>query len=185
LTVTLNLAFPADRLDARWYIDGEFVQGQGVSAEGSGFAAGESVTFPMERYEKSGIADGTEAIVELDVKVMGRGYDQDTVRIPLTVMYGETYEYNISETRQTPAGRLDEEMPMPIESAPDELDLAPGVDWENVDPKIRDVIYQDTFGTGHRIRLLSVGARDESKFTSEEWDIIMLAIEQGLVYWEE
>jgi hypothetical protein len=59
----------------------------------------------------------------------------------------------------------------------------PPIDWEKVDPQIRDVIFKDAFGTG-RVRLLSVGASDEEKFSPEEWEIILLAIEQGLVRWE-
>jgi hypothetical protein len=59
----------------------------------------------------------------------------------------------------------------------------PPIDWEKVDPKIRDVIFKDAFGTG-RVRLLSVGASDKEKFSPEEWEIILLAIEQGFVRWE-
>jgi hypothetical protein len=76
------------------------------------------------------------------------------------------------------------EIPQEATSETSAEDFIPPIEWEKVDSKIKDVIFEDFFGAG-RVRLLSVGARDENKFTPEEWEIVMVAVEQGLVQWED
>jgi beta-lactamase regulating signal transducer with metallopeptidase domain len=53
----------------------------------------------------------------------------------------------------------------------------------DIDEKIKAVILHEIPGVG-TTRLISVSAKDEIKFSAEDWQIILLAIEQGFVKWE-
>ncbi|MDR3289333.1 MAG: M56 family metallopeptidase, partial [Peptococcaceae bacterium] len=73
------------------------------------------------------------------------------------------------------------EIPFVTDSAESPI---PPIDWETVDPKIKAVIYPDS-GDMRKMRLLSVSAEDEPRFSPEDWQIVLLAVEQGLVAWED
>ena len=57
--------------------------------------------------------------------------------------------------------------------------------YPQVDPQIIDVVFSwQSDGSGYE-QLISVGADAERRFTAEDWQLILSAVEIGLVQWED